>query len=74
MLIATTAKTTSSNIIIANMAKREERGWVVSSTGRQIIDAKNMLKIQLERENSKIKMNVSSSDVSYVIPVDFELR
>ena len=48
---------------------------MLSTIGRQIIDAKNMSKIQLKRENSKIKMSViSSEDISYVIPIDFELR
>lgn len=75
MLIAAIAKMTNSNIVVASMAKREGQGWVLSTIGRQIIDAKNMSKIQLERENSKIKMNIiSSEDISYVIPIGFELR
>ena len=74
MLIAATAKMTNSNVVVASMAKKEEQGWVLSTIGRQIIDAKNMSKIQLERENSKIKMNVVSSEDAYVIPIDFELR
>lgn len=76
MLMTATAKMTNSNIIIANMAKREGEGWILSTIGRQIIDAKNMSKIQLERENSKIKLGVisSSENISFVIPIDFELR
>ena len=76
MLIAATAKITNSNIIIANMAKREGEGWILSTIGRQIVDAKNMSKIQLEKENSQIKLNVLSSpeNISVVIPIDFELR
>lgn len=76
MLISATAKMTNSNIIIANMAKREGEGWILSTIGRQIIDAKNMSKIQLERENSEIKLDVisSSENISSVIPIDFELR
>ncbi len=75
MLISAIAKVTNSNVVVASMAKREEQGWVLSTIGRQVIDAKNMSKIQLERENSKIRMNViSSEDISYVIPIDFELR
>lgn len=75
MLIAAIAKMTSSTVVVASMAKKEEQGWVLSTIGRQIIDVKNMSKIQLEQENSKIKMNVGSSeDASFVIPVDFELR
>ena len=75
MLIAAIAKMTNSNVVVANMAKKEEQGWVLSTIGRQIIDAKNMSKIQLEQENSKIKMNVvSSENASFVIPIDFELR
>ena len=75
MLIAAIAKMTNSNVVVASMAEKEEQGWVLSTIGRQIIDAKDMSKIQLKRENSKIKMNViSSEDISYVIPIDFELR
>lgn len=75
MLLAATAKMTNSNTVIASMAKSEGGGWVLSTIGRQIIDAKNMSKIQLERENSKIKMSVlSPSNTSFVIPIDFELR
>lgn len=75
MLIASIAKMTNSNVVVSSMAKKEEQGWVLSTIGRQIIDAKNMSKIQLEQENSKIKMNVvSSEDASFVIPIDFELR
>lgn len=76
MLIVATAKITNSNIIIANMAKREGEGWILSTIGRQIVDVKNMSKIQLEKENSQIKLNVLSSpeNISSVIPIDFELR
>lgn len=75
MLIAAIAKMTDSNVVVASMAKKEEQGWVLSTIGRQIIDTKNMSKMQLEIENSKIKLSVvSSEDISYVIPIDFELR
>ncbi|MBI3253863.1 MAG: hypothetical protein HYZ56_04040 [Nitrosopumilales archaeon] len=58
------------------MAKREGGGWILSTIGRQITDAKNVAKIQLERENSEIRLDVisSSENISSVIPIDFELR
>ncbi|MGQ0376539.1 MAG: hypothetical protein ACT4OW_03425 [Nitrososphaerota archaeon] len=74
MLISAVAKMTNSSVVVASMAKKEEGSWVLSTIGRQVIDAKNMLKLQLEKENSKIKMNIISTDASCVIPVDFDLR
>jgi len=74
MLMSATAKMTDSRIVVASMAKKEDQGWVLSTIGRQIIDAKNMTKMHLELENSEIKIDAISKDALYVIPIDFELR
>jgi len=73
MLLSATAKLTDSSVVVASMAKKEDQVWVLETIGRQIIDAKNMTKMQLELKNSKIKIS-NSTNVECVIPIDFELR
>jgi len=73
MLLSATAKLTDSSVVVASMAKKEDQVWVLETIGRQIIDAKNMTKMQLELKNAKIKIS-NSTNVECVIPIDFELR
>jgi hypothetical protein len=73
MLLSATAKLTDSSVVVASMAKKEEQVWVLDTIGRQVVDAKNMTKMQLELKNSKIKIS-NSTNVECVIPIDFELR
>jgi hypothetical protein len=73
MLLSKTAKLTDSSVVVASMAKKEDQVWVLDTIGRQVVDAKNMTKMQLELKNSKIKIS-NSTNVECVIPLDFELR
>ncbi|MBM3896348.1 MAG: hypothetical protein FJ360_01170 [Thaumarchaeota archaeon] len=73
MLLSATAKLTDSSVVVASMAKKEDQVWVLETIGKQIIDAKNMTKMQLELKNSKIKIS-NSTNVECVITIDFELR
>jgi hypothetical protein len=73
MLLSKTAKLTDSSVVVASMAKKEDQVWVLDTIGRQVVDAKNMTKMQLELKNSKIKIS-NSTNVECVIPIDFELR
>jgi len=73
MLLSKTAKLTDSSVVVASMAKKEDQVWVLDTIGRQVVDAKNMTKMQLELKNSKIKIS-NSTNVECVIHLDFELR
>jgi hypothetical protein len=73
MLLSTTAKLTDSAVVVASMAKKEEQGWVLDTIGRQVVDAKNMTRLQLELKNSKIKIS-NSRNVECIVPIEFELR
>jgi hypothetical protein len=74
MLFSATARLTDSSVVIASMAKKEDQAWVLDTIGRQVIDAKNITKMNLELKNSKIKVGGISTKVEYTIPIDFELR
>mgnify|MGYP001764076840 CR=1 FL=1 len=62
MLIVFVAKESGSNVLFSSMARKKEgEGWVLSPTGRRVIDTK-MLKIYLKKLNSEITMEVIGED------------
>ena len=65
MLIIGVAKMSNSHFLFGSFVKRKEKEhFVLSDTGRQIIDAKQMTKIYLNKKNSVLEINVSSKTKS----------
>ena len=61
MLIIGVAKMSNSHFLFGSLVKRKEKEhFVLSDTGRQIIDAKQMTKINLNKKNSFMEISVSS--------------
>ena len=66
MLLVFMAKESGSNILFSSMVrKKEKEGWVLSPTGRHIVDTK-MTKVYLKKYNSEITMEVIGDDEAVV--------
>jgi len=71
MLLATMAHSTDSHVIIASMVRfKKEEGWILSPTGKRLIEAKNGEKILLEKNDQGIVLNFLDKNKKYVIPSD----
>ena len=65
MLIISVAKMSNSHFLFGSLVKRKEKEhFVLSDTGRQMIDAKQITKIHLNKKNSFIEMSISSKTKS----------
>ena len=78
MLFCSVAKNSNSCILISGMTRRKNNeNWVLSITGRQIFETKQMNTIQLERKNSDFVVNILDEGTitkkSYKIPIQSEL-
>ena len=78
MLLSCVAKMSNSCIILPSISrKKNDEGWVLSVTGRHVIESKQMTRIQLDQINSNIIVNVidekSNSKQSIKIPIKSEL-
>ena len=59
MLLASIAQITNSYVIIASMVRyKKEEGWVLSPTGKRLIETKNSKKILLEYDKDGIVLNL----------------
>lgn len=59
MLFVSIAKNSNSKVIVSGMTRRKNNEeWVLSITGRHILESKQMTIIQLERKNSNIIANL----------------
>ena len=66
MLLVFMAKESGSNILFSSMVrKKEKEGWVLSPTGRHIVDTK-MTKVYLKKYNSEITMEVIGDDEAVI--------
>ena len=79
MLLSSVAKMSSSYLLLAsNTRKRNNEGWVLSITGRHVIESKHMTKIYLNQLNSDIIANLigetNSTLRSIKIPIKPELN
>ena len=58
MLFGSVAKNSKSKVIVSGMARRKNNEeWVLSITGRHVIDSKKMNLIKLERQNTNFMAN-----------------
>ena len=66
MLLVFMAKESSSSVLFSSMVrKKEEEGWVLSPTGRRIVDTK-MTKMYLKKYNSEITVQVIGDDEAVI--------
>jgi hypothetical protein len=78
MLLSCISKMSNSCIILPSITrKKNDDGWVLSVTGRHVIESKQMTRIQLNQINSNMIVNVidekSNSKQSIKIPIKSEL-
>ena len=69
MLLASIAQSTDSYVIIASMVRfKKEEGWILSPTGKRLIEANDAQKILLEQDEQGIVLNFLNSKEKIVIP------
>jgi hypothetical protein len=69
MLLASIAHTTNSHVIVASMVRyKKEEGWILSPTGKRLIDTKNSKKILLEYDKDGIIISMLDNPTKLVIP------
>lgn len=67
MLLIFVAKESDSSVLVVNMArKKDEEEWVLSPSGRHVVDAKIMTNLYLKKQNSGIVVDVTRADESVV--------
>lgn len=78
MLLLCIGNMSKSNILLCSMSrKRTNEGWVLSITGRHVLETNHMTKIHLEHLDSKIIANIldekDNPKKSFKIPIHSEL-
>jgi len=67
MLLAFVARESNSIVLFASVGrKKKQEGWVLSPTGRHILDSNLITKLSVERHNSELQLNVLQENVSKV--------
>jgi hypothetical protein len=68
MLLTSIAKITKSYLVVASMVRfKKEEGWILSPTGKRLIETKNSKKILLEYGVDSIVMNMPTDSSKLVI-------
>ena len=69
MLLASIAKMTKSYLVVTSLVRyKKEEGWILSPTGKRLIETKNSKKILLEYGKEGIVLNMPSDSCKLVIP------
>ncbi len=69
MVLASIARQTDSSIVVTSMARyRKEEGWVLSPTGKRLIETKNNKKILLEYGRGGVSVNSLDGSGKILIP------
>ena len=69
MLLASMAQSTESYVVVASMVRfKKEEGWVLSPTGKRLIEAKKARKILLEQNERGIILDFLNNKEKTVIP------
>ena len=67
MLLAFVARESNSTVLFASVGrKKKQEGWVLSPTGRHILDSNLITKLSVERHNSELQLNVLQENASKV--------
>src|SRR5690349_17955814 len=71
MLLASIAFSTGSYVVITSMVRfKKEEGWVLSPTGKRLIEAKNGEQILLEKSDQGIILNFLDKKERSIIPAN----
>lgn len=71
MLITSMARITNSYVVIASMVRyKKEEGWILSPTGKRLIETKNNKKILLEYGKGGILLNNLDDSSKLLIPAN----
>lgn len=71
MLLASMAKMTNSYLVVASMVRyKKEEGWILSPTGKRLIETKNSKKILLEYGKESIVLSMLEGSTKIVIPAN----
>jgi len=78
MLLSCIGNMSKSNILLCSMSrKKKDEGWVLSITGRHVLETNRMIKIHLDHLDSKIIANIldekDNPKKSFKIPIRSEL-
>ena len=69
MLIASIAKKTNSYVVVASMVRyKKEEGWILSPTGKRLIETKMVKKILLEQNEAGIALDFLNKKEKILIP------
>ncbi|HEX5456781.1 MAG TPA: hypothetical protein VFX64_00170 [Candidatus Nitrosotalea sp.] len=69
MLLASMAKMTKSYLVVTSLVRyKKEEGWILSPTGKRLIETKNSKKILLEYGKECIVLSMPSDSCKLVIP------
>ncbi|MDE1724800.1 MAG: hypothetical protein KGH76_02740 [Thaumarchaeota archaeon] len=69
MLLASIAKMTRSYLVVTSMVRyKKEEGWILSHTGKRLVETTNNKKILLEHGKNGIIMNIPNDSCKLVIP------
>ena len=67
MLLIFVAKESDSSVLVVNMArKKDEEEWVLSPSGRHVVDTTIMTNLYLKKQNSGIVVDVTRADESVI--------
>ena len=68
MLLTSIAKTTQSYVVVASMVRyKKKEGWILSPTGKHIIETKNSKKILLEYGKDGIELDIPSNSSKIIV-------
>jgi len=71
MLLASMTKMTKSYLVVTSMVRyKKEEGWILSPTGKRLIETKNSKKILLESGKEGIVLSIPSDSCKLVIPAN----
>ncbi len=71
MLLASMSKMTKSYLVVTSMVRyKKEEGWILSPTGKRLIETKNSKKILLEYGKEGIVLSIPSDSCKLVIPAN----
>jgi len=66
MLMVFVAKESGSSVLVTSLARKKDESWVLSPTGRRIVDSKIMTSFYLKKQRSGITIDVIGNNESII--------
>jgi len=71
MLLTSIAQITNSYVVVASMVRyKKEEGWIMSPTGKRLIETKNSKQILLEHDNEGMVINLLEDSSKFLLPAN----